>query len=227
MRRLHSCCWLLLSALLCLPNFTSAQRLLSGHRVLVGTLNYCADTGTANVYACSLLETISAYGVGTRYTFKALNANTGASTLNLNSLGVKSIVKVVGGITTPLAANDIRAGQIVDVIYDGTNMQMLSQLGMSTITIASGTIALATAAITSGTCATAQTATATGTLTTDVVLAGFNADVTGVTGYTPATTGALRIDMYPTANTVNFRVCNATADPITPGAVSLNWRVVR
>jgi hypothetical protein len=37
----------------------------------------------------------------------------------------------------------------------------------------------------------------------------------------------LTIFAYPTANNVNFKVCNNTAGSITPGAITLNWRVVR
>jgi hypothetical protein len=36
---------------------------------------------------------------------------------------------VAGGITTDLADNDIRSGQLVELVYDGTNMQMQSTLG--------------------------------------------------------------------------------------------------
>jgi hypothetical protein len=96
-----------------------------------------------------------------------------------------------------------------------------------TQTIASGAKALATGAISSGTCTTAQTDTATGTATTDNVMADFNADPTGVTGYAPVTTGMLTIIKYPTSGTVNFKVCNLTSSSITPGAITLNWRVTR
>ena len=65
------------------------------------------------------------------------------------------------------------------------------------------------------------------TATTDVVHAGFNGDPTAVTGYIPATAGMLSIFVYPTAGNVNFKVCNNTGSSITPGAVTLNWRVVR
>jgi hypothetical protein len=99
--------------------------------------------------------------------------------------------------------------------------------GAVTGTIASGTIALATAAIGSGVCATEQTVTATGTATTDTVIASFNQDVSAVTGYTPSTSGTLRIDVYPKSGQIGLRVCNATAASITPGAVTLNFRVVR
>ena len=55
--------------------------------------------------------------------FKANTANTGACTLNLNSLGAKAI-KVDGNVDP--ATGDIQAGQVVLVIYDGTNFQLTS-----------------------------------------------------------------------------------------------------
>jgi len=96
-----------------------------------------------------------------------------------------------------------------------------------TQTIANGTAALGTGAITSGTCATVVTSSATGVATTDNIIADFNADPTATTGYSPTSNGMLTIIKYPTANNVNFKVCNNTASSITPGAITLNWRVVR
>lgn len=90
----------------------------------------CTDAGANDTYACSATVAPVAYVTGTaRYRFKANTANTGAATFNLNALGAKTIKKAAGGITTDLADNDIRAGQWVDLIYDGTNMQMVSLLG--------------------------------------------------------------------------------------------------
>ena len=97
----------------------------------------------------------------------------------------------------------------------------------TTHTIASGSTAMGTSAISSATCATVVTATATNTATTDVLTASFNGDPTAVTGYVPLTAGMLTIIAYPTANTANFKVCNNTTSTITPGAITLNWRVVR
>ena len=94
-------------------------------------------------------------------------------------------------------------------------------------TIATGTSALGTSAISSATCASVVTTSATNTATTDVVTASFNGDPTAVTGYVPLTTGMLTIIVYPTANNVNFKVCNNTSASITPGAITLNWRVAR
>ena len=96
-----------------------------------------------------------------------------------------------------------------------------------TATIANGTSTLGTGAISSGTCATVVTTSATGTAATDNIMADFNADPTGVTGYIPSANGMLTIIKYPTTNNVNFKVCNNTAASITPGAITLNWRVVR
>jgi hypothetical protein len=94
--------------------------------------------------------------------------------------------------------------------------------------IASGTAAMGTSAIASGACATVVTVAATGVATTDVLTAGFNTDPTAVTGYGASGTGAVvSIYPYPTANNVNFKVCNSTASSITPGALTLNWKVTR
>jgi len=96
-----------------------------------------------------------------------------------------------------------------------------------TQTIASGTASLGTSAISSASCATVVTVTATGVASTDAITITPNASIKAVTGYTPSTSGGLTVAAYPTANNVNFDVCNWTSSSITPGAVVLNWRVVR
>ncbi|HLG97131.1 MAG TPA: hypothetical protein VKX49_12535 [Bryobacteraceae bacterium] len=96
-----------------------------------------------------------------------------------------------------------------------------------TQTICSGTVSLGTSAIASGAKASTVTATCTGMATTDDIISDFNADPTGVTGYAPSANGMLTIIKFPTANTVNFIVANNTASSITPGAITLNYRVVR
>ena len=97
----------------------------------------------------------------------------------------------------------------------------------ATQTIASGTAALGTSAIASTACATVVTVAATGVAATDVISFTPNASIKAVTGYTPATTGGLSITAYPTSGNVNFDVCNWASGSLTPGAVTLNWRVSR
>lgn len=99
--------------------------------------------------------------------------------------------------------------------------------GGPTTTIASGTSALGTGAISSGACASVVTTTATNTATTDVINWGFNGSPAAVTGYVASANGMLTIIAYPSSGNVNFLVCNNTAASITPGAVTLNWRVQR
>lgn len=110
---------------------------------------------------------------------------------------------------------------------EGGSLTSLEGGSGDVVEIAAGTAALGTSAISSGACATVVTSSATGVATTDVVSWSPNADISGVTGYAPVTTGALIIYPYPTANNVNFKVCNPTSSSITPGAVTLNWRVNR
>lgn len=93
--------------------------------------------------------------------------------------------------------------------------------------IASGASALGTSSISSGACATVVTTTATGVVSTDAIVWNPNASIKGVTGYIPASTGGLSIAGYPAADSVNWDVCNWTSLSMTPGAVTLNWRVVR
>ena len=86
---------------------------------------YVADTGTADVYAIALSPAITAYVTGNLFWFKAANTNTGASTINVNSVGAKSIVRTVNAV---LVAGDIQANGIYGVIYDGTNFQLTSPI---------------------------------------------------------------------------------------------------
>jgi hypothetical protein len=88
--------------------------------------NFCMDAGSSDSYACDLSPAITGYLTGALYRFKANTANSGQASINLNSLGAKTIKKVRAGLTSDLVDNDIPAGQWVEVIYDGTNMQMIS-----------------------------------------------------------------------------------------------------
>lgn len=136
------------------------------------------------------------------------------------------------GTISQAACADLSNGTTLCSTTPGTGVATaaavnLSAAGGLTSTIAAGTSALGTGAISSATCATVVTTAATNTATTDVVLAGFNGDPTAVTGYVPLTAGMLTIIAYPSSGNVNFKVCNNTNASITPGAITLNWRVLR
>ncbi len=79
-------------------------------------------SGLAGSYA--IASTIpTTYAPYQRFQFIALSANTGAATLNVNGSGAKTIKRPNGA---NLSDNDILAGSIADVIYDGTNFILLS-----------------------------------------------------------------------------------------------------
>jgi len=79
-----------------------------------GTTDYAVDTGVADAYLVSLPYTPSGYVDGLHVRMRALNTNTGASTINVNSLGVKSIRLIDSSVLT---AGDITAGGAVDLTY--------------------------------------------------------------------------------------------------------------
>ena len=95
------------------------------------------------------------------------------------------------------------------------------------IIIASGATAMGTSGINSGACATVVSVSATGVATTDTITYTPAADPTGVTGYAVSATGSLYIWAYPTADHVNFKVCNNTSGTLTPSALTINWQVRR
>jgi hypothetical protein len=67
--------------------------------------------------------TLVGYATGAQYSFIAQNTNTSAVTIDIDTLGVKSITK---NGSTPLLAGDILAGALVLIEYDGTRFQMLN-----------------------------------------------------------------------------------------------------
>jgi hypothetical protein len=66
---------------------------------------------------------LGGYATGAQFSFIAQNTNTAAVTIDIDTLGVKSITKVG---TLPLVANDIIAGALVLIEYDGTRFQLLN-----------------------------------------------------------------------------------------------------
>jgi hypothetical protein len=66
---------------------------------------------------------LGGYATGAQFSFIAQNTNTAAVTIDIDTLGVKSITKFG---TTPLAAGDIIAGALMLIEYDGTRFQLLN-----------------------------------------------------------------------------------------------------
>lgn len=83
--------------------------------------DFYTDTGAADAYVLSVIASKqgpTSYATGTRVRFIVGNTNTGASTINVNTIGVKNIKTNAG---TDPAAGDLTAGAIIELEYDGTN----------------------------------------------------------------------------------------------------------
>lgn len=93
--------------------------------------------------------------------------------------------------------------------------------------VASGATAMSGNSVAANTCSTAVAVSAAGVATTDTIIATPDAILSTVAGYGVTSAGALRIDVYPTANNVNFQLCNPTDTAIDPDAITINWKVIR
>jgi hypothetical protein len=89
--------------------------------LLTDSNKYAVDTGAADAYVVALSPALTAYTAGHVVRFKATNANTGASTINVNGLGVKSITTTAIGALTE---NRILANGVYTLVYDGTQYQL-------------------------------------------------------------------------------------------------------
>lgn len=79
---------------------------------------FAADAGGTDSYAITLSPVPTSYATGMVVVMRANTANTGAATLNVNSLGAKTIVK---GVSTTLSDGDIGGSMLCTLVYDGTN----------------------------------------------------------------------------------------------------------
>jgi hypothetical protein len=87
-----------------------------------GATTIATVTGT-DTYVGTLSPAIAAYATGNLFSFVAPNTTTGAATINLNSLGSKSITTQV---STALIAGDIASGRVHIIEYDGTRFQLIN-----------------------------------------------------------------------------------------------------
>ena len=98
------------------------------------------DSGTQNTYIVTTpVGEPAAYADGDEITFKPLNTNSGASTINVNGAGVASILRFDG---SGMQADDILGGSWYTLTYNSTYSAWTLPSSTSTITFA-GTISTA------------------------------------------------------------------------------------
>lgn len=108
-------------------DFQDGDLIEAGHlKQYSGEAYYSVAGGgsTSSAYVATVIPApLSGYPVGMVINFKPNADNAASPTLNVNGLGAKAIVK---NGSTPLAATDLKNGQVVSLVYDGTNFQMVA-----------------------------------------------------------------------------------------------------
>jgi len=129
-----------------LQNSTGTFLTVSGTDTILGTVS----------------PSITAYAVGQIFAFVAAATNTGAATINISSLGAKSITRLG---STALIAGDLIINSVAFIVYDGTQFQLLNPNTFTNLTI-SGTATVVTLNVsgTSTFAAYTETITASGTV---------------------------------------------------------------
>ncbi len=91
--------------------------------IVSNTYNFAADSQGNDDYEVALPD-IAALTTGLMVTFTANTANTDGATLEITSVGDLDAILKLNDQT--LATNDIEAGQVVVVVFDGSSWQMVS-----------------------------------------------------------------------------------------------------
>jgi len=116
------------------PSTSNLQQMGIGASRYSSAGQYFEDTGIANAYVLNPTSPFKSpvsstsgegYFTGMQITFKTANANTGASTVNINGTGVKNLKKSDG--TTDLSSGEIPVNQYISFIYNGTSFVKQAQ----------------------------------------------------------------------------------------------------
>lgn len=105
------------------------QRFTAHQADYVKHSGYGVATGSANTYAVTLNPVPTSYVEGMAVSVKINVDNTGASTININNLGAKSIKKPNGN---DVSAGNLKAGSIYTLRYNGTNFILQGEGGGGT-----------------------------------------------------------------------------------------------
>ncbi len=204
----------------CSNNVLMANKVLGGTSTVV-TLD---SNSNNNLYLDnnSFISTGSAISnAGTGNTLPTANGLSGMTAGQVAIAATASTVtssKVLAGsgagITTGPTSSTVTAHFAT---FTGTGGQIQDS---GVLLIANTTFTTATSAVAANTCNGAVTVAMTGVLTSSVFMITPSADTAAVTGW--GSSGGLILDTWPTADTLNYKICNQTTSSITPGAVTFN-----
>lgn len=103
------------------PDTSIASQVLEAIQQMVAGSTFLVDSGAANAYVADVVANapvIRSLISGVAYRFIPANDNTGASTINVQGLGAKTIKRANGDA---VASGDILAGVLLELDYNGTD----------------------------------------------------------------------------------------------------------
>jgi hypothetical protein len=174
----------------------------------INSLITVAGTNTLTGLATPLL---AAYTAGAQFSFVAQNTNTGAVTLDIDTLGAKSVTKYG---TTALVAGDLVAGSIALIEYDGTRFQLINPVPSNKLTTSIKTSAFA--AVSANTYAVDTT---TAAVTATLPASPTAGDYITFTDYA-RTFGTYNLTLAPNGNKINASTSNVVLN-VSGEAVSI------
>lgn len=103
--------------------YSSAGQVQDGAFLWAGTAG-----GTADVITLSPIPSITAYAAGQTFRFIPSGENTTNTTVNVSGLGAKALTKIGA---TALVPGDIQTANVCEIVYDGTQFQLLNTYSLS------------------------------------------------------------------------------------------------
>lgn len=189
--------------------------------------NLTSVAGTNTITAVGAVG-MTAYATGQKFTFVSAGANTGAATLNINSIGAKAITK---NGTTALVSGDMPLNAAIEVFYDGTQFQLLNpaSVAANVSSFSAGTTGLTPSTATSGavtlagTLAVANGGTGLATLTANNVILGNGTSTPSFVA--PSTSGNVLTSNGTTWNStaIPSQLIRATSVATNTGATSYEF----
>lgn len=172
-----------------------------------------ATTGSSNAYVATLTPALLALTDGAKVTFIANHTNTGAATLNVNSLGAKNIYDAEA---TALSVSTLTSGHTYTVVYNSSqNAWML----VKSVSVSTGSYTPTLTNVTNVAASTAFACTYTKITNTVTVACAFNVDPTAAA----PTSTELGISLPIASNLTTVPgdlagVCNPTTSTTERGA---------